>query len=84
VVLLTFSSLLIRLGCQSGQHRLRERRRDRNAVEVIADDLGTTRWRTADDSDEPSSVRHAIRHVHRAVAEAALVDELEVQTQIGR
>ena len=37
-----------------------------------------------DDPDEPRSVPHAIRHVHRAVAEAALVDELEVQRQIGR
>lgn len=29
------------------------------------------------------SVPDAVRHVHRAVAEATLVDELEVQAQIG-
>ena len=34
--------------------------------------------------NEPRSAPHAIRHVHRAVAEAALVDELEIQVQIGR
>lgn len=37
-----------------------------------------------DDPDERRSAPHAIRQVHRAVAEATLVDELEVQTQIGR